>query len=681
MDFFDRQDRARKNTGRLVLLFLIAVVLIVIAINAVVAVVFGVWDVFSFEQDYTYVTRPDAPAPPTHQQTHIPWEIFLYVTAGTLVAIGGGSLYKTAALSAGGSAVAEMLGGRPLPDSPDDPDALKLRNVVEEMSIASGVPVPGIYVMENERAINAFAAGFSTDDAVIGVTRGCIEKLNRDELQGVVAHEFSHILNGDMRLNIRLIGILHGILIIGIIGQGLLRSTAYSRRGYSSRRGKGDGGAIVAMLVLGIALLIIGYVGVFFGRLIQAAVSRQREYLADAAAVQFTRNPQGLAGALKKIGGYSLGSRLESAEALEASHMFFGNGMGSNFSTWLATHPPLVERIKAIDPTFDGRFPKVHDTPISPRIDDPRRPVAGLSGFSQASPPPLPTRIAYDPSRISEDVGHPTPNTLAYAAQLRESLPSQLTDAVHDPFGAAALVYCLLLDNRPIHRNRQMTYLQRQPDPAIWREVQNLLLQVDALGPQARLPLLDLALPALRRMSDPQVQQFLHHVRTLIEADQQVSLFEFALFKIVQKHVEASRRASKTGAASRANLARYHSLRPLIPDVVALMSALARCDEKDPQDAAIAFAAGAQRLEQPQLTLTATDLPAVDRALDRLAHASPGIKRRIIDALAHTAAADQQITLSEAELLRAIATTLECPLPPFLAPQPAPHRSTSNARS
>ncbi len=267
--------------------------------------------------------------------------IFLYATLGTLAVVICGSLYQTAALAKGGSAVAESLGGRPIGVDTTDPDERRLRNVVEEMALASGVPVPSVYVLEDE-GINAFAAGHTPEDAAVAVTHGCMVLLNRDELQGIIGHEFSHILNGDMRLNIRLMGILFGILCLAVIGRLLL---------YPGGRSGRDKNPV---MLLGIALIVIGAIGVFFGRLIQAALSRQRELLADASSVQFTRNPAGLSGALQKIG--LAGSRIASPHAGEASHMFFENGLSIPFLSMLATHPPLGERIRAIDPGWNGVF-------------------------------------------------------------------------------------------------------------------------------------------------------------------------------------------------------------------------------------------------------------------------------------------------------------------------------------
>ena len=327
MDFVEQQEQARHQTKRFILYF-------VLAIGSMIAVIYFLLALFFLHQRMGVTAG-------------IGWlwdaRLFACVSAGTLVVVMGGSLLKINELSHGGRALAMRMGGRQVGANAAEPDQRKLMNVVEEMAIASGVPVPAVFVLEEEGGINAFAAGHSTSDAAIGVSRGCIQLLTRDELQGVIAHEFSHILNGDMRLNMRLIGWVFGILCLTIIGKLLLRS-----------RGRKNPAPVI-----GLVLVVVGFIGVFFGRLIQSAVSRQREFLADASAVQFTRNPGGLAGALKKIGGLSGGSRLSTEYADEAGHLFFGNALSEGwFSLW-STHPPLQERIRRIDPGFDGTFPRV----------------------------------------------------------------------------------------------------------------------------------------------------------------------------------------------------------------------------------------------------------------------------------------------------------------------------------
>jgi Zn-dependent protease with chaperone function len=372
MNFFAQQERARSHTKRMLILFVLAVACIVAAIDIVLFIAFGA-------SDKHHVAHMGAVAP----------RIIFLTSLGVIAFIGVCSMYKIGTLRSGGAAVAEQLGAMRIePTSPDFAHK-RLRNVVEEMAIASGVPVPEIYILEDEPAINAFAAGYTPADAAVTVTRGAMDKLTRDELQGVIAHEFSHVLNGDMRLNIRLMGVLFGILVIGIAGRKMLENTG---------RGSKDSGGYVAF---GIAILAIGYIGVFFGRLIKASISRQREYLADASAVQFTRQPLGIGGALKKIGALVEGSKLQSSEKEEVAHMLFGDGVG--YSDLFATHPPLEKRIKAIDPTFNPKeFTQIAaawTNPVQAGNDDDAN--ASISGFAPSGPMPMP--------RAAKTTGGPLP--------------------------------------------------------------------------------------------------------------------------------------------------------------------------------------------------------------------------------------------------------------------------------
>ena len=644
MDFFERQDKARRNTKFLVFYFLAAVVLLIVAVYAAVALIFT----FS-EESFTWA-QPG---------------LFFGTAAGTLAVISIGSVGKTMSLASGGRAVAELLDGRLVNPNSIDLHERKLLNVVEEMAIASGVPVPQVYVMDGEAGINAFAAGHSASDAAISVTRGCMTMLSRDELQGVIAHEFSHLLNGDMRLNLRLMGLIFGILCLTVIGRVLIRT-----------RGKKN-----PLPLLGLALIIIGWVGVLFGRLIQAAVSRQREFLADASAVQFTRNPGGLAGALKKIGGWSEGSKLQSPRAEEASHLFFANGLRSSVFGF-ATHPPLVERIRALDPSFDGNFPstvtEAMDSAVPPppppsaRTQPPPLPGAQPPPLPQVQPPPLPIIIAgLAPSLIASqaivaDIGQPTTEHLRYAAELQHSLPPTLGTAAHDPLGASALVCAFLLDREPAAREKQLEELGRATSEGMRQETLKIWPEVQGLPPQARLPLVDMSLPALRRLSPEQFQQFRAAVETLVASDSKIDLFEYMLQKIVMRHLET--RFFPKGRS----VTQFYDLRPLAHDCGVLLSATAHAGHDDPAQARAAFAQGAEtlgriaRAEIPWLPPDQCELPHLDSALERFSQAVPQIKKNVLNASAQTVAADGVIQQREAELLRAVADALDCPVPPFL---------------
>jgi Zn-dependent protease with chaperone function len=653
MDFFERQERARRNTKVLVLYFALAVLGTTAAIYLAFALI---------------LLRGG------YQAGSLRWlwntQLFLGVAAGTWLVILLGSLMKTAQLGKAGSAVALLLGGRPVNPLAAGPDERKLLNVVEEMSIASGTPVPEVYLLGEEKSINAFAAGTTPKNAAIGVTRGCIQLLNRDELQGVIAHEFSHILNGDMRLNLRLMGLIHGILCIAIIGRELLRASS-RRRSTLGARSSGKGGNPLPLI--GLALMIIGSIGVFFGRLIKSAVSRQREFLADAAAVQFTRNPDGIGGALKKIGGLEYGSRLQAGRAEEASHMFFGNGLGQPWFGLMATHPPLEERIRAIDPHFDGKFTPVtlpgecelegEPVPILPRrARGPMRApdlgdLLGPAASGAAMPPPVLLATEVTARTGAVNAGH-----LRSAEKLLAALPEPLFLAAHEPMEAIALVYALGLSGNEKVRGEQLALLPE----AIRTEVGRLCPHLDGIDPRAKLPLVELAFPALRRLSPAQFTEFSRTLRGLIEVDREIDLFEFALQRMVVRHLEPQFQAK------RKSVTQFYSLKPLLPQCAVLVSALANVGHDTPAEIERAFRAGIQPLGRDAagltlLPLSECNLLQIDAALTRLAQATPPIKKIALEACAQAVAADGKIQMPEGELLRAIADSLDCPMPPFVA--------------
>jgi Zn-dependent protease with chaperone function len=645
MDFFERQEKAHHNTKLLVAYFVTGVALLTVAVYLASLLIFaGVASRHHRYQDHDEQSQVGLWNP----------QLFFGVLVGTLAVITIGSVSKTAELARGGSAVAEMLGGRLVNSNTTDPDERKLMDVIEEMALASGVPVPHVYVLDNENGINAFAAGHSTSDAVVTVTQGCMKLLTRDELQGVIGHEFSHILNGDMRLNLRLMGVIFGILCLAVVGRILLQM----RGGSSSDRN--------ALPLLGLVLLALGWIGVVFGRLIQAAVSRQREFLADASSVQFTRNPAGLSGALQKIGGLSYGSKLAAAHADEASHMFFSNGVGSSLFGLMDTHPPLEERIRAIDPTFDGKFPRVSiadgGAGLPAGQEAPQRSPAGSGGASLAglAPPVIASQS------VLPNLGTATTAHLRHAVALRASFPPSIQNAARDPLGASALIYGMLLSSEPEQRNKQLQLLSQATSDDIRRETERLLPDLECVAANAKLPLVDLTLPALRHFSPAQYQQFSQAIQTLIENDGKIDLHEYVLQKIVLRHLDPQ----FNGA--RKPVIQYYAIRPLVPDCAVLLSALAYAGADDDARAEAAFRQGARQLgcnagaEPGFMHSNQCDLPQVDAALNRLCQAAPQIKKSLLGACALTVAADGVIQETEAELLRAIADTLDCPMPPFL---------------
>lgn len=650
MDFFEAQARAKKRSGRLVALFVLAVLGTILA-----AYIAGLFLLRYMGDEYGSMVREGLWHP----------RLFLGITGGTLLVVGCASLFKWQQYSAGGSAVAENLGGRRVDPRTTDLNEKRLLNVVEEMAIASGTPVPVVYVMDDEPGINAFAAGLTTSDAVVAVTRGTLEKLNRDELQGVVGHEFSHILNGDMRLNMRLSALVFGILVLGLLGRIVLSSLRYTRVPRSRSEKNNGGGVMIVIVAAGFTLLVIGYVGYFFGRLIQAAVSRQREFLADASAVQFTRNPGGIAGALKKIGGYALGSSLQSAKSAEIGHFFFAQGFRSNFGGLWATHPPLDERIRAIDTKFDGKYfepPQVVDVALESFITAGFAKPQGTGSVSAGgrAAAPLPPALA---TAAVAAIGTLTPAQLANAHSLLESVPPELRDAAHDPNAAPVVLYGLLLAEDPAMRatGRRMVANRAGPDAAALLD--QLDASVAAITPQQRLPLLQLALPSLRQLTPGAIDVFIETLDELVHADGQMSTFEFALQKLVIHTLDLR---SAPGRA----ITQYHSFNAVGDELSVVLSALAHAATSDPAFAPQAFAAGASHLKLVEARLQflpreAASFAKLDKALDKLAAASLPIKHRTLLAAAQVVGADGRILITEAELLRAVAAALDCPMPPL----------------
>jgi len=480
MDFFRAQDDARRKTWRLVGLFALAVAGLVLVTNLLVGFT------LAWFGTHTMVTSLDPLV------RSIPASYWPIVTAAVVGVIGAASGYKYLALRSGGRAVAALVGGQKVDPSTPDASRRRLLNVVDEMAIASGMPVPPTYVIADP-AINAFAAGHGPDDAVIAVTEGTLRHLTRDELQGVVGHEISHILNGDSRLNLRLIAVLHGILFIGLVGRGLARSAQYSRRR-----------ELPALGLLGVGLIAIGFAGTFCGNLIKAAVSRQREFLADAASVQFTRNPDGIAGALKKIGAAAAGSTLSAPRAAEISHLFFAQALRLRLGGWLATHPPLADRIRAVEPRWDGTFPTLEGG--SPGA---RRPL--VSSKDASMPPAFASTDALEVEQARTTIDELGPARAA----------------TQDAFHATALCYALLAGNTTVSFG----------DPRLDETVGNLRAQLNGHGLMHRLTLVSLSMPALKQMSEPQYRSFVAQVISLIKADRRIDLFEWVLHRLMLKEL------------------------------------------------------------------------------------------------------------------------------------------------
>lgn len=625
MNFFEQQAAARRTSTRLVILLALAVVAIVLAVDGVVWVA-----------------------------TQSP-KLVLFATIASVAVVALGSMYRIASLGDGGEAVAQQMGGTLVAENTTEPGLRRLRNVVEEIAIASGVPVPKVYVLEHEAGINAFAAGYSTSDAVVAVTRGALDRLNRDELQGVVAHEFSHILNGDMRLNIRLVGVLFGILMIGLIGRKILEHGRFGGRGRN----------VGAILVAALVAMIIGYIGLFFGRMIKAGVSRTREKLADASAVQFTRQTQGLSGALKKIGGLHDGSRLSHrSDAEEVSHMLFGDGVG--FSGLFATHPPLLERIRALEPGFsDAALERLQARWIASPPDGMQEDVAlGLAGGSGSQLPGTTQELSVTPPMVAAQVAAPAEDDYRRADTIVASIPDALRDIAADREAVMPLLLGLLLTGDEGLGERQHMEIAARLGEDVAGHALRIHQQLTAeLHPMLRLPLAALAFPVLRLRPRPQLDAFMDTVHAVIHADGQVSLFEYCLGRLLTVQVRESLDPSR--------YARFGRRKPgnVRNEFATLLAVVAQAGHQDRASAQRAYLAGLQRvLPRDHLPYAppANGVLALDTVWEPLDALDPLAKQAMVEAVTAAVSHDGRVSVAEAELLRTICAALHCPLPPML---------------
>jgi Zn-dependent protease with chaperone function len=651
MDFFEHQEVARKKTHLLVFYFILAILGIIAAVYALVVGIF-----FFLE--------------PEEGGQLILWDppVFFFVAAGTATVVFLASTFKTLQLSGGGEVVARELGGREVDINTTDFHERRLLNLVEEMAIASGVPVPTVFVMGSEDSINAFAAGRTPSDAVVGVTRGCMTLLSRDELQGVIAHEFSHILNGDMRLNMRLMGLLFGILFLALIGEIILRSAF--RGNISSSRKEGAGAALV-MLAAGAGLLVIGYVGSFFAGLIKASVSRQREFLADASAVQFTRNPDGIAGALLKIGGLHSGSLVNHPMARDASHLFFGSALSASA---FATHPPLPQRIARLLPHWNGEFRETSLRPISEKSES--APSRQRQGGGRVAPPALPGMLFLDggagvlplrPNEAFESLSSLHPEQIELGQEMHANLPDQWLEACRSLAGAQSMIFSLLLAQNEELRHAELKSLRQETDEATFELVIQLFGEVNAVHSAVKIGLIDLALPALRHLSPAEYARFKAIIRHLIESDGRVDLFEFMLQQVITRHLDTY--FEKRGPER----IRFTRLAPLRDKAGILLSTLAAMSHPEDERAIqTAFSLAAQHLSEKYavaIPFKSGDQCGLDRirdALDDFACASPIVKKRLLEACSLSVMADEGVSSREAELIRAVADAIGCPIPPFV---------------
>jgi Zn-dependent protease with chaperone function len=631
MNFFEQQRQAKRRTVLLVILMTLAVFsLIAITCLALTLPM----------EEVPYVLR---------QYLTLDLRLVTVVSAVVLGIVLLGSVAKYSELATGGKVVARRLGGRLINHSASTLEEQRLLNVVEEMALASGTVVPSVYLLP-EPGINAFVAGFTPQDAVIGVTQGAISLLSRDELQGVIAHEFSHIYNGDMRLNTRLIAIVHGILVLGLTGGYILRKLEDVDK-VAPRR------LIMVPFVVGMVLCVVGFAGSFFGNLIKASVSRQREFLADATAVQFTRNPQSISGALKKIGGYEQGSNIKATRAAEFSHLYFGAGVSTAIGGMLATHPELSERIRRIDAHWDGSFPTI-EAPALAAMD-----VATVLPLSDAFSdlPAAATAVLYDVRAVQESIamiGSPQPEHITEARRLLEDIPQALKLAARSTDGAEALLYGLVLSPSTPVLAMQLETLQPQVDSTVFNTLDLLRESLSTLNPGLRLPLLDLAIPSLKQLGKKTFAAVKRNLNLLIEADHDIDLLEWTLLRIVERNVDGAPAVQfKFGLFQCAD------------ELTVLLGTLANAGQPDPKNALAALEFAWEGLPFERGHELPSELENLEAALKRLRHLMPEEKPALLNALVRCVEHDGKVTVAEAQLMRAIADLLDCPMPPVLFAQ------------
>lgn len=626
MDFFAKQESARKNTFRLVLLLLVAVLGVILATDLVVAII-----------SLFFADGSPSDVPPRIG-------LFQYPTMDEviLLAIIFFALRRLYQLRDGGESVAKMVKARQVLRNASSLEEKRLLNVVDEMAIAAGVAVPSVWVMDKEEGINAFAAGYSPNQAVIVVTSGALSKLNREELQGVIGHEFGHILNGDMRLNVRLIGILAGIVVVGEAGLLIIRLGLEAD----------DIRGLLLAIVVGAIIATVGYIGVFCGRVIKAAVSRQREFLADASSVQFTRNPEGLVSALEKI-RHGNGTQVKNAFAGEMSHMFFGQAFTAKaFTDLLATHPSVDKRLASLTGrNSQALAPSMSNSPTEPAsaLLESEPAVAGFGGDVATT--------------ILAQVGNATSQHVALASEHLATMPDSLRQSLNTSQGARCAVFTYLISSDPTVLAIQIRALTKAGDGAVAVSLAELTMALQALGPKARLTVLALALPALRQMDQGARDVFLVAVDELVMADQKVTLSEFVLYTILQWQLSVK--------ATRAERVRFQTISSVKKDVVLLLAALACAGTDNPKAQATAFDRGAARIKLLENFPAGTtlDAKALSAALNRLRQLSPLRKPPLILACVDTALADGKLMVAEFELLRTIGMAIDCPMPPSLEAQ------------
>ncbi|OUD14388.1 M48 family metallopeptidase [Thioflexithrix psekupsensis] len=638
MDFFHHQDQARKQTRLLLFYFILAIVAIVVILN---------FSFFLLLSQFIFIES---------FQVWLYHPIIIWLNIALIGIMLGATGWRMYQLAQDVDALAYLLGAIEIPPDALRPEERRLLNVVEEISIASGIPVPSVYLLDHEYGINAFVSGYRATETILVVTRGLLEKLNREELQGVIGHEFSHILNGDTRLNLHLVGLLSGILVIGQLGFFLFTNGTYQHRREHFQQLTGGEylkNLQVSPLMLPPALILItmGYLGLFIGRIIKAAISQQREFLADASAVQFIRNRQGLINALLKIKNDKIGAKLFNFHTEAISHMCFAQSLVTHFSKITATHPPLEARVIRLDLTYKYRFKWQKQKEKQQAIIDPRT----VPPFPEAAYLQNNQFNAQAARHLTAQIGKPTPEHLHYAAELYQRLPDELLAQARHKETAQQLIYALLCQGKISDRKKKQQVLQDKTNANTLEAVIKLMPLIQSFGIEGRLPLIDLAIPALKRLSYPERKYFLEIIDAVIKADGRFSLFEFVLATIIHQHLPV---------LSAPRIKPLSTLEPVLTEAIIFLALLAHVGGGETAYQAGLSILTSQTISPPHLAhYSARQLQT---ALRRLQALNPLLKKQVVTAYATCVLSDGQVRPREMEVLRAITEALDCPMPPLL---------------
>ncbi len=652
MNFFEHQEKARKQSLWIIAAFIGVALLIIIAVDILVLTIFSLQAPLS--TGVAQITQGGLGSFMDPQFLAANSKVLLGSSAITASVIGLSSFGKVASLRSGGGKVARNMGATIVTPDTRDPLRRRLYNVVEEIALASGTPVPEVYVMENEPGINAFAAGYTPADAAVAVTQGTLEKLSRSELQGVIAHEFSHIFNGDMRINIRMMGVIFGILVIAIIGRQFLNIRRRTRLSSSK-----DNSASAA-IAIGLALMVVGYVGLFFARWMKSALSRQREYLADASAVQFTRDPDGISGALKKIAAYNHSSYLKT-DSEEVSHMLFGSGYRSFM---FATHPPLEKRIARVEKNFDAS--EIEQLAKKLKAQEQREHIqANLAEKEQTEKPEGSKRKGmFDIDSMMDNIGNPEFERIVAAGLLAASLPAPLINAAHSlEWAPEVLFYCLLSDQQDL-RDKQLLMVIQEMGDISESKLTHLINGNGLVTAEQRLPLLEICFPSLKRRPISEIQKILTTVNNLALADNTVDSFEYLLSRLIKQYLYESHTPNRTRLHGRGVLKDYTAELSIAASILASYDQINRSGA-GLQKAQAAYRAGMESVGIKHTNLNFSDnwQAELDQAIIKLDKLQPKEKSRVVACLAKIALDDAKLTTAEHEIMRVICALIHVPLP------------------